>query len=170
MLDAHHPEGCWSILLWNSFFGIELLMTPGVVHRLIELFFTPSDCSESETHPIMTSYYSLSFPGAAGDFLGFRKINRIVFSAGKFNRIRCQTQKISPAAPSHWKFAPNISIKFASKLHFPWFASKISLLRGNSTVATRTNRSIAHALTVRPWDHCVGDRISSRPYPTLCCS
>ena len=48
---------------------------------------------------------------------------------------------------SHWKFAPNISIKFASKLHFPWFASKISLLGGNSTVATRSNRSIARALT-----------------------
>ena len=47
--------------------GIELLMTPGLVHRLIELLFTPSDCSE--THPIIASY-SLSFPGAAGDFLG----------------------------------------------------------------------------------------------------
>ena len=65
-------------------------MTPGLVHRLIVLLFTPSDCSE--THPIIASY-SLSFPGAAGDFLVllYRKINRIVFSAGKFNRIRCQT-------------------------------------------------------------------------------
>ena len=47
----------------------------------------------------------------------------------------------------HLKFASKISIKFASKLHFPWFASKMSLLRGNSTVATRTNRSIARTLS-----------------------
>tara|TARA_B100001765_G_C19388141_1_gene286654 strand:+ start:421 stop:765 length:345 start_codon:yes stop_codon:yes gene_type:complete len=101
-------------------------MTPGLVHRLIVLLFTPSDCSE--THPIIASY-SLSFPGAAGDFFSIiilpvlEKSTESCFLQENSTESDVKHTQKSPAAPSD---APKFSLEICTK-HFDQICIKTSL-------------------------------------------